>query len=114
MAGFFHAPENGRPTLALDLMEAFRPLIADSVTLRLVNTGVLTRGDFFCLPGQASLKIASRKKFFAAWETRMHETVCHPRFRYAISYRRILELEARLFARYLEGELPDYLPLTTR
>jgi CRISPR-associated protein Cas1 len=114
MAGFFHAPENGRPSLALDLMEPFRPLIADSVALRLINTGTLTGEDFWCLPGQASLKPASRKKFFAAWEQRMKETVRHPRFRYAIAYRRILELEARLFARYLEGELPDYLPLMTR
>lgn len=114
MAGFFHAAEDGRPTLALDLMEAFRPLIADSVVLRLINSGVLTREDFFCLPAQASLKTPARKKFFAAWEHRLREMVRHPRFRYSISYRRILELEARLFARYLEGELPDYLPLTTR
>jgi len=114
MAGFFHAPENGRPALALDLMEPFRPLIADSVALRLINTGALSRDDFFVLPGQASLKTAPRKKFFAAWEQRMKETVRHPRFRYAIAYRRILELEARLFARHLEGELLDYIPLMTR
>ncbi|GAB4315506.1 MAG: CRISPR-associated endonuclease Cas1 [Candidatus Sumerlaeia bacterium] len=114
MAGFFHAPENGRPALALDLMEPFRPLLADSVALRLINTGAVKAGDFWRLPGQTSLKPAARKRFFSAWEQRMNETVRHPRFRYSISYRRILELEARLFARYLEGELPDYIPLTTR
>ncbi len=114
LAGFFHAPQNGRPSLALDLMEPFRPLIADSVALRLINTGALSRADFHCLPGQASLKPAARKRFFAAWEQRLKETVRHPRFRCAIPYRRILELEARLFARHLEGELPDYFPLATR
>jgi CRISPR-associated protein Cas1 len=114
MAGFFHAPENGRPALALDLMEAFRPLIAESVVLRAVNSGSIEPEDFWVLPGQAALKDAARKRFFAAYQQRMAETVRHPRFRFAMSYRRTLELEARLFARHLEGELPDYIPLMTR
>jgi CRISPR-associated protein Cas1 len=114
MAGFFHSPLDGRPSLALDLMEPFRPLIAESVVLRAFNSGTLGADDFFVLPGQASLKDAARKRFFAAYEQRMSETIRHPRFTYSISYRRTLELEARLLARHLEGELPDYTPLMTR
>lgn len=114
MASFYHAPENGRPSLALDLMEPFRPLIVDSTVLRAVNSRTVTQADFVVLPASASLKPAARKRFIAAYEQRMGETVRHPRFGYSISYRRILELEARLFARHLEGELPDYVPLMTR
>lgn len=114
MAGFFHVPEDGRPSLALDLMEPFRPLIADSAVLRMVNSKILEKNDFFILPGQASLKQPARKKFFAAYEGRMNDTIRHPQFTYSISYRRTLELEARLFARHLEGEIDDYIPLMTR
>jgi len=114
MAGFFHAVENGRASLALDLMEPFRPLIVDSVVLRLINTRTIGEDDFWILPGQASLKTNARKRFFTAYEARMREVVRHPRLRFSVGYRRILELEARLFGRFLEGELSDYIPLMTR
>ncbi len=114
MIGFFHATEHGRPALALDLMEPFRPLIVDSVALRAANTGVVGSGSFHVSPGNVLLTDAGRRAFIGAYEQRMDEMVTHPSFGYRLSYRRVLELEVRLLARRIEGELPEYKPLTTR
>jgi len=112
--GFYHAVEAGRPSLALDLMEAFRPLVVDSVVIRAVNEGVIGGDDFLQVPGCSQLKAGPKKKFIEAYERRVDELVTHPVFEYRLSYRRIFHLEARLLARVLEGELPEYRPLQTR
>lgn len=112
--GFFHRIEPGRPSLALDLMEPFRPLVADSVALRVLNTEEITIHDFYWGQDSCQLKKQGRNTFFAAYERRLHDELTHPSFDYKISYRRTFDLEARLLARYLEGELPEYRPLTTR
>ncbi|WP_067936063.1 CRISPR-associated endonuclease Cas4/Cas1 [Alicyclobacillus kakegawensis] len=114
MFGFYHQVEPGRPSLVLDMMEPFRALVADSTVIRTLNTGEVTWNDFYLGPESCMLKPAGRKRFFLAFERRMHETVTHPVFRYKLSYRRMLELEARLLSRYLMGELPDYRPIVTR
>ncbi len=114
MFGFFHSIEPGRPALALDLMEPFRPLIVDSAVLRTLNTQEICLEDFYQGQDSCQLKKNGRKKFFAAYERRMHETLTHPSFGYKISYRRTLDLEVRLLARYLEGEINEYRPVTTR
>lgn len=105
--GFFHQPRFGRPSLALDLMEEFRPIIGDSVVLGVVNGGVVGNGDFVRRGLGVSLTDAGRRRVIAAYERRMDELVTHPTFGYRISYRRVLEVQARLFARYLMGELPE-------
>jgi len=112
--GFFHRPRYGRPALALDLMEEFRPLIADSVVLTAVNTGVVRATDFVRRAGAVSLTEACRTRFLRAYERRMDELVTHPLFGYRISYRRVLEVQARLLARHLGGEIPVYPGFTTR
>lgn len=112
--GYYHSCEPGRPALALDLMEPFRPLIVDSVVLRLINTQMLALRDFLIIPGNVQLTTTGRKQFFAAYEQRMNEEIKHPVFGYKVSYRRVLELEVRLLARFLEGEIPSYEPLRTR
>ncbi|WP_274853111.1 CRISPR-associated endonuclease Cas4g/Cas1g [Bacillus methanolicus] len=114
MFGFYHSIEPGRPALALDLMEPFRPLIVDSVVLRILNTQELDLDDFYRGEDSCQLNKNGRKKFFAAYERRLHETLTHPRFGYKISYRRTLDVEVRLLARYLEGEVNEYRPVTTR
>ncbi|MCL6594045.1 MAG: CRISPR-associated endonuclease Cas1, partial [Alicyclobacillus sp.] len=114
LLGFYHRIEPGRPALVLDLMEPFRPIIADSVVLRVLNTAEIQWSDFYIGPESCSLREKGRKTFFLAFERRMHEMVTHPVFGYRMSYRRILELEVRLLSRYLLGELPDYRPLVTR
>jgi len=112
--GFFHQPRFGRPALALDLMEEFRPLIAESAVLSAVNNGVLTPGDFVTAGNAVNLTPAGRKKFFLTYEQRMSALLTHPLFDYKISYRRALELQARILARVLTGEIPEYVPLLTR
>jgi CRISPR-associated protein Cas1 len=112
--GFYHRPRFGRAALALDLMEEFRPLIADSVVVQLINNGEVKRGDFVERAGAVSLTPNGRKKFFLAYERRMNHIVTHPLFGYRISYRRLLEVQARLFGRYLTGEVPTYDGFRTR
>ena len=112
--GFYHQPRYGRPALALDLMEEFRPLIVDSVVLSAINTGALKRTDFVCRAGAVALTPAGRGAFLRAYERRMDELVSHPVFGYRISYRRVLEVQVRLLARHLSGELAEYPPFATR
>jgi CRISPR-associated protein Cas1 len=112
--GFFHQPRFGRPALALDLMEEFRPLVAESVVLTAINTGVLTPSDFVRAGHAVNLSPAGRKRFFQVYEQRLGSLLTHPIFNYKVSYRRALELQARLLARTVTGEIPDYFPLTTR
>lgn len=112
--GFYHQPRFGRPALALDMMEAFRPLIADSTVLTAVNNGEVQPGDFIHAAGGCALVDSGRKKFIAAFERRMGQEVAHPVFGYRVSYRRLLEVQARLFVRYLAGEIPRYPNFITR
>lgn len=112
--GLYHRPGFGRPALALDLVEEFRPLIADSVVLRMVNNGEIRARDFIRRAGAVALTDGGRRRVIAAYERRMEESVRHPVFAYSASYRRMLEVQARLLAAVLCGELPEYRPLTTR
>ena len=112
--GFYHQPRFGRPALALDLMEPFRPLIADSVVLTAINTRMVTTADFIRSGPSVALKPSGRKGFFHAYELRMDTLVTHPMFEYRVSYRRLLEIQARLLARFLNGEIDDYPVFVTR
>jgi CRISPR-associated protein Cas1 len=112
--GFYHQPRYGRPALALDLMEPFRPLIADSAVLTAVNTGMVTVRDFVRVGGSVALSAGGRKGFFRAYELRMDTLVTHPLFDYRVSYRRLLEIQARMLARVLDGEIGEYPVFTTR
>ncbi len=112
--GFYHQPRYGRPALALDVMEEFRPLVVDSVVLGAVNTGALGAGDFIRRGGAVSLTSSGRTAFLRAYERRMDELISHPVFGYRISYRRVLEVQVRLLARYLAGEIAEYPPFATR
>jgi CRISPR-associated protein Cas1 len=112
--GFYHQPRFGRPALALDLMEPFRALIVDSAVLTAVNTGMVTARDFVRAGGAVALTAAGRKAFFRAYEMRMDALVTHPLFDYRVSYRRMLEIQSRLLARVLEGEIGEYPVFTTR
>src|SRR6266567_1429654 len=113
-AGYLHQPRYGRPALALDLMEEFRPIIADSVVLNIINHRILTEQDFQEELGVVHLKAEARKKFYAKFEERLQEELQHPHFEYRTSYRRCIELQARLLGKWLTGEIPVYLPLSVR
>ena len=112
--GFYHQPRYGRPALALDLMEPFRPLIADSSVIQAVNNGEVKPTDFISVAGSVALDSDGRKRFIATFERRLAHEVTHPLFGYRVSYRRLLELQARLLGRYLLNELVEYPNFVTR
>ena len=114
MIGFYHQPRHGRPALALDLMEPLRPLITDSAVLSAINTRMVSERDFITAGRAVSLTVSGRKSFFRAYEARMNTLVTHPLFNYRVSYRRLLEIQARLLAKTLEGELSEYSVFVTR
>jgi CRISPR-associated protein Cas1 len=112
--GFYHQPRFGRPALALDLMEPFRPLIADSVVITMINTGQVTASDFIACGPSVQLTEKGRRPFYKAYAQRMDTLVTHPLFDYRVSYRRLLEIQTRLLARFLNGEIEDYPVFVTR
>jgi CRISPR-associated protein Cas1 len=112
--GFYHQPRFGRPALALDLMEEMRPLVAESTVLSCINNRVITEKDFVRAGQAVNLSAPGRKRFFQTYEQRMCSLITHPLFDYKVSYRRALELQARLLAKTLTGEIAEYIPLMTR
>jgi CRISPR-associated protein Cas1 len=112
--GFLHRPRYGRPALALDLMEEFRAIICDSVVIAVLNTGEVQLSDFIQRGPAVALTEDGRRKLIKAYERRRDTLVSHPIFGYTISYRRIMEVQTRLLARHLAGELPNYSPFCTR
>jgi CRISPR-associated protein Cas1 len=112
--GFYHQPRFGRAALALDLMEPFRPLIADSAVLSAINTRMVTAADFIRTGQAVALTPDGRKSFFRAYEQRMDTLVTHPLFGYRVNYRRLLEIQTRLLARLLTGEISSYPVFVTR
>ena len=114
MMGFYHQPRFGRPALALDLMEPFRALIVDSAVVTAINTRMVTPGDFVSAGEAVALTAEGRKGFYRAYELRMDSMVTHPLFGYRVSYRRLLEVQVRLLAKVLEGEIEKYPVFVTR
>jgi CRISPR-associated protein Cas1 len=101
--GFMHQPRYGRPALALDLMEEFRPLIADSVAISLINRGELGPEDFIRSANGTFLNDKGRRPFWEAWFRRLDTEVSHPEFEYKMAYRRMLEVQARQLWRFVRG-----------
>jgi CRISPR-associated protein Cas1 len=112
--GFFHAGRHGKPSLALDLMEEFRAIIADSVVLTLINTGSLTVKEFLVWREACQLTEEGRKRFFQAYEQRKCTVVTHPTFGYKMAYGRMLEVQARMLAAHVRGDIPEYTGFTVR
>ncbi len=113
--GFLHKDRYGRASLALDLMEEFRPLVADAVVLSVINRGVVNKDDFVQeLGGAVMLKDDARNRFFAAYESKKQSELRHPYFKYRATYMRCMELQARLLGKYIKGETDKYVPLVTR
>ncbi len=112
--GFYHQPRFGRAPLPLDLMEPFRPLIADSAVLSAINTRMISPRDFIRVGQSVALRPEGRKAFFRAYEQRMDTLVTHPLLGYRLNYRRMLEIQTRLLARLVTGELTSYPVFVTR
>ena len=112
--GVYHQPRHGRPSLALDLMEELRPLIADSAVITALNTGMVTASDFTCSKAGCLLAPGGRKGLIRAFEARLDHMVTHPLFDYRCSWRAMIRVQSRLLSQWLSGELKTYQGITTR
>lgn len=112
--GVFHSPRHGRPSLALDLMEEFRPLIVDSAVTSAVNKNLVDGSCFVHGSGSCSLNSKGRKAFIRAYEARLDQLITHPIFEYRCSWRRVITMQAQLLARHIRGEIDNYTGMVTR
>ncbi len=106
--GFLHRPRPGKPALSLDLMEEFRAVLADSVVLTAVNNGVMSPASFRIHRVGTTMTDAGRRAFARAFERRLAQEATHTQFGTKMSYRRILEVQARLIAKTVRGDVPSY------
>ena len=106
--GLYHRTRHGRPALALDLMEPFRPIIADSCVIQAINNGEVKVSDFVYNGPACALKPGGRKSFIGIFERRVEQETTHPVFGYRVSMRRLIEVQVRLLARFLQNEIPQY------
>ena len=112
--GFLHAVRPGRAALALDLMEEFRSF-ADRLALSLINRGQIGADGFVEREGGAVLLEGdARKSVVVAWQERKQEELSHPLLEQPIPLGVVPLVQARLLARSLRGEMPDYLPFVIR
>ena len=113
-AGFLHSSKRNKPALALDLMEEFRAPIADSVVQTVVNNGEIKRNGFANVMGSVRLRDETRKTLIGAYERRMATELKHPVYAYRASWRRIVEIQARMVLGRLEGSLERYRGIRVR
>ena len=112
--GFFHSHGYAKPALALDLMEEFRPIIADSVVISLINRGEIAVDDFLHTTKGVALKDSGRRQFWKAWSRRLDTEITHPHFGYKMSYRRMMDVQIRQFHRFCRGETDRFFGFTVR
>lgn len=112
--GIMHQDRFGRPSLALDIAEEFRPIIVESVVLSVLNNRQIKSRDFIERASGVALKDEPRKVFLNAYERRLDDEITHPTYNYKVTYRRALELQSRVMAAHLLGEIPEYVPLVVK
>lgn len=113
--GFLHRDRPGRPGLALDLMEEFRPLLADRLALSLINRRQVEAADFTTSPaGAVMMSDKARKSVLVAYQKRKQSVVTHPYLNEKTTVGLLVHLQARLLARHLRGDLDAYPPFLWR
>lgn len=113
-AGFAHSSSRNKPALALDLMEEFRTPVAESTVVGAINTGELAPKMFHYALGDARLTESGRRAIVAAYERRIQKAILHPVFGYRVSWRRAIEVQARLILGRLDGSQSRYTGMRTR
>jgi CRISPR-associated protein Cas1 len=130
--GFFHAIDYGKPAMALDLEEEFRPVIVDSIVLTAVNRSIFRLNDFEHGKNRSPsananpqkeqkssvrpifMTESARKRFISLYETRINEKIHYPLAGEQTTYRRIFQLQAHQMAKLILGETEHYAPLMVR
>ena len=113
-AGFLHSSERNKPALALDLCEEFRAPVADSVVISALNNGELHARDFSNATGSVHLRPSGRTALISAYQRRVTSEFTHPLFGYQVTWRRAMEIQARLVLGVLDGTQPTYRGIMTR
>ncbi len=113
-AGFLHTSNRNKPALALDLCEEFRAPVADSVVLASFNNGEISQGDFTDVLGTTRMRDAGRRALIAAYERRVETRFRHPVFDYQVSWRRAMEIQARMILGVLDGSQHRYVGIRVR
>ncbi len=109
--GLLHADRPGRASLALDLMEEFRPVLADRLALSLINRRQLAAGDFVVEAGGAvTMRDDARKAVLVAWQERKKEELRHPFLGETVTLGLVPHIQAQLLGRHLRGDLDGYPP----
>lgn len=112
--GFLHSSGRNKPALALDLMEEFRAPVADSAVLRAFNNRELELSGFSSTLGDVRLRDMARRRLTAAYERRVQEEFTHPVFKYKVTWRRAMEVQARMVLGLLDGTVEKYRGVRTR
>lgn len=113
--GFLHRDRPGRTSLALDVMEELRPIVADRFVLKMINRQQITRNDFIVKENKAVILTEdARKNFLQLWQKEKQETITHPFLKEKIQWGLIPHVQALLLARYLRGDLDAYPPILIR
>lgn len=113
--GFLHADRPNRPSLALDLMEEFRPWLADRLAVTLINRQQISRNHFVEREGGAvEFTEAGRKVVIQGYQERKQDNLTHPLLEQNLRLGQMPFVQARILARHLRGDLPEYLPLVPK
>ena len=112
--GFLHAERHGRASLCFDVIEEFRAPFADSLVLSVINNRVVNEDDFDTSLEVCTLRDAGKRRFLEQYEQKKQDVLRHPVFKYQATYKRCFELQVRLLAKTLIGEIPAYIPFMPR
>ncbi len=112
--GFLHSSSRNKPALALDLMEEFRAPIADSVVITCINNRSLSSDMFSRTLGDTRLKASARSALATAYEHKATTEITHPVFGYTTSWRRAIEIQARILLGVIDGTRNEYRGMTIR
>lgn len=114
--GYLHTERYGRPSLALDVMEEFRPLVVDAVVLGAINRRMFSPNDFITEPvsGAVSLTKEALHKFLRLYQEKKQIKFKHPVLQKQYTYQECFEIQARFLGKYLMGEIDKYPPLVMK
>lgn len=112
--GFVHSSARNKPALALDLMEQFRPVVAESALIGAINNGEVRASMFTQVLGGYRLRDSGRKAIVTAYERRVASQFTHPLFHYKVTWRRAMEIQARLVLGVIDGTQPRYRGIRVR
>lgn len=113
--GFLHRDRPGRLSLALDLMEEFRPVLADRLSLSLINLGQVRKNGFTVTEsGAVIMDDEARKTLLTEYQKRKQDEIEHPFLKEKIPFGMLMFAQAQLLSRYLRGDLEEYPPFIWR